>query len=79
MPNAIQEIFRKHGPAYMERFGDHMPDNHRKTIYAIRHCGTGRYGNHLFECSGCGKLHSVDGSCGNRHCPTCQGGLKAKR
>lgn len=74
MTNAIQQIFRQHGKAYIAKYGDRMPDAHKKVIYAITHCGSGRYGNHIFECSGCGKLHSIDGSCGNRHCPTCQGG-----
>jgi hypothetical protein len=74
MFNAIQELFRKQGSAYEQRFGKRMPDAHRKVIYAICNCGTGRYGNHVFECGTCGKMHSVDGSCGNRHCPTCQGG-----
>ena len=74
MPNAIQEIFRKHGPAYLERYGANMPARHQKVIYAIQNCGTGRYGHHLFECGSCGKMHSVDGSCGNRNCPVCQSG-----
>lgn len=39
MPNSIQEIFRAHGPAYLERFGDRAPVIHQKAIYAIRNCG----------------------------------------
>jgi len=74
MPNSIQEIFRAHGRAYLAEFGDRMPAIHQKAIYAIQNCGTGRYGNHVFECGKCGKMHSVDGSCGNRNCPVCQGG-----
>ena len=74
MINAIQRIFREHGPAYLEKYGKRMPNTHRRAIYAIQNCGTGRYGNHLFKCNKCGKMHSIDGSCGNRHCPTCQGG-----
>jgi uncharacterized Zn finger protein (UPF0148 family) len=72
--NSIQRIFRTYGSAYLERFGDRMPENHRKAIQAIRDCGTGACGSHLFACTGCGTPHYTDNSCGNRHCPTCQAG-----
>ena len=72
--NSIQEIFRAHGAAYLAAYGDRMPANHRKVIHAIRNCGTGAFGSHLFSCNGCGELHTADSSCGNRHCPTCQAG-----
>ena len=72
--NSIQEIFRAQGSAYLARFGDRMPANHKKAIHAIRNCGTGAFGTHLFSCTGCGGLHQADSSCGNRHCPTCQAG-----
>jgi len=74
MSNSIQQLFRDHGAAYLERFGGRMPSNHKKVIHAIRNCGTGAFGQHSFSCGGCGELHSADSSCGNRHCPTCQAG-----
>jgi hypothetical protein len=74
MSNSIQQLFRDHAPAYLERFGENMPPNHKKAIRAICNCGTGLFGQHLFSCNDCGELHSADGSCGNRHCPTCQAG-----
>ena len=72
--NSIQQLFRTHGAAYLARYGDRMPANHKKVIRAIRNCGTGAFGQHAFSCDGCGKFHSADSSCGNRHCPTCQTG-----
>jgi len=72
--NSIQQIFRDHGSAYLGRYGGCMPAHHRKAIHAIRHCGTGAFGSHLFSCSGCGESHVAESSCGNRHCPTCQAG-----
>jgi hypothetical protein len=51
-----------------------MPWNHKKVIHAIRNCGTGALGQHSFCCEECGEDHYVNCSCGNRHCPTCQGG-----
>jgi hypothetical protein len=74
MPNAIQQLFQLHGAAYLERYGAHLPSNHRKVIRAIRNCGTGAFGQHSFSCGGCGEFHYAESSCGNRHCPTCQGG-----
>lgn len=74
MGNSIQQLFREHGPAYLDRFGGTMPSNHKKVIHAICNCGTGLFGTHLFSCGGCGAPHSADGSCGNRHCPSCQAG-----
>jgi hypothetical protein len=74
MANSIQQLFREHGPAYRERYGDRMPGLHKKAIHAISNCGTGLFGQHSFSCDGCGTLHSADSSCGNRHCPTCQAG-----
>jgi len=74
MPNILKQLFLDHGDAYQVKYGENMPHAHKKVIYAIQHCGTGRYGNHIYECNKCGNYHSIDGSCGNRNCPTCQGG-----
>ena len=73
MPNAIQQIFQDHSPAYLVRYGNQMPSNHKKVIRAICNCGTGAFGQHSFSCDGCGQMHYAESSCGNRHCPTCQG------
>ncbi len=74
MPNAIQQLFQMHSPAYLERFGTTMPSNHKKVIRAICNCGTGAFGQHSFSCDGCGQMHYAESSCGNRFCPTCQTG-----
>jgi len=74
MANSIQRIFRAHGEAYLERFGGRMPANHRKAIHAICNCSTSLFGQHAFACGQCGETRYADGSCGNRHCPTCQAG-----
>lgn len=70
--NTITEIFRAYSPAYLNRFGETMPENHRKTIDAIVHCRTDAYGVAIFECVDCAERHLVYCSCGNRHCPSCQ-------
>jgi len=70
--NPIQQIFRDHGESYLAEFAERMPAGHRQVISAIRDCQSGRCGHHLFECTGCGKTHIANSSCGNRHCPVCQ-------
>lgn len=68
---AITEIFRSFGPEYLAQFPD-LPGAHRKTIGAIINCRSGVYGVAAYQCDGCGKMHLIDRSCGNRHCPQCQ-------
>lgn len=67
----IAEILRTYGPEYMQTY-PHMPNNHRKVMEAITRCRTGELGQALYQCQGCGEVHLVNCSCGNRHCPVCQ-------
>jgi len=68
----IKDIFREFGPEYIQRFGDHMPADHRKVVDAIINCRSGHYGASIYQCTRCGKNHVVYRCCGNRHCPQCQ-------
>jgi len=68
----IKDIFLDYGPEYIQRFDDHMPDDHRKVIGAIVNCRSGHYGASIYQCTQCGKNHVVYRCCGNRHCPNCQ-------
>ena len=70
----LQDLFRTHGPAYLERFGSAMPKAHKKVIAAITACRTEAAGSTLYACDTCGQPHVVYRSCGNRHCPCCQQG-----
>ncbi len=70
----LQELFRTHGPAYLDRFGPTMPKAHKKVIAAIADCHTEAAGSTLYVCEACGQRHVVHRSCGNRHCPCCQQG-----
>ncbi|OFW19227.1 MAG: transposase [Acidobacteria bacterium RIFCSPLOWO2_02_FULL_59_13] len=69
---ALQQLFREHGAGYLARFGDSMPNNHRKVIGAIERCRSEQAGHTLYHCQACGKSHVIARSCGNRHCPGCQ-------
>ena len=70
----LPELFRTHGPAYLERFGATMPRAHKNVIAAISACRTEAAGSALSACEACGQPHVVYRSCGNRHCPGCQHG-----
>ena len=68
----IKDIFKTHGPEYVQRFEDSMPPQHLKVIAAITNCKTNHYGATIYGCKKCGRRHIFFRSCGNRHCPGCQ-------
>ena len=42
-------------------------------MYLLERCRTGELGSVLYSCQQCDHSHRVAQSCGNRHCPQCQG------
>jgi hypothetical protein len=70
--NTIQDIFTQYAPEYIQRFGDAIPNEHKKVIDAIINCRTQNCGMAVYQCDSCRCSHSVFRSCGNRHCPACQ-------
>jgi len=73
----VADVLRRHGEAYLVRFGPRMPAEHRKVLHALMACRTAKLGTVFYRCSSCGRSHAMGRSCGNRHCPSCQQG-KAK-
>ncbi len=69
----VRDIFQTYGMAYLNKYADTIPDNHRKVIHDIMDCRTERMGTILCTCNSCGYSFEIYKSCGNRHCPTCQG------
>ena len=69
----VRDIFQTYGVAYLNKYTDTIPDNHRKVIHDIMDCRTERMGTILCSCNSCGYSFEIYKSCGNRHCPTCQG------
>lgn len=70
---SIREIFRIWGPAYLKTFDSEIPSHHRKVIHSIINCRTPELGTIVCGCEHCGNMISLYRSCGDRHCPTCQG------
>ena len=69
----VRDIFLTHGAAYLDAFGTRMPHHHRKVMRAIIECRTEASGTIVCACEDCANTYRIFRSCGNRHCPTCQG------
>ena len=52
-----------------------LPPGHWRVLHALRVCRTPALGGHAYQCQRCGQAHFAPHSCGNRHCPRCQGEL----
>lgn len=68
----VAEIFRLHGPAYREKFGERMLPSHRRAMQDIETCRTESLGGQVYFCSQCQEQRYSYHSCKNRHCPKCQ-------
>lgn len=73
MAPTIQSIFQQYGDAYLEMYGKNMPSFQKRAMNAIITCRTGNHGIAEYRCESCSKHHKLPRSCGNRHCPQCQG------
>lgn len=73
----VNDILRHFGPAYLKKYKDRMSVDQVKALKALSRCRSESAGSVIFRCLHCSKLYQVPKSCGNRHCPTCQGS-KAK-
>ena len=67
----LADIFRCHGPEYLARYGDRIPNSHKQAIWDIIYCRTESMGGHIYRCETCSRIHFSFHSCGNRHCPKC--------
>ena len=70
---SVGEILRGWGPEYTRTHP--VPGYQRRAMQALAECRTAALGGHLERCPECGHERPVYNSCGNRHCPTCQGRL----
>ena len=68
----IAAILRRHGPAYLAKYGERMLPSHKKAIQAILRCRSEALGGHVYFCEKCDCEHYSYHSCKNRHCPKCQ-------
>ena len=68
----VAEVFRQHGDAFLERYGDGLAPEQHRALSDIAACRTAALGGHVEECDRCGHRQIAYNSCRNRHCPKCQ-------
>ena len=68
----LAEVFRRHGAAYRDKFGERMLPSHRRAMRDIEDCRTETLGGHVYVCRDCDEVRYSYHSCKNRHCPKCQ-------
>jgi hypothetical protein len=71
----VADILRDHGAAWREAHCAHVSLEQLKVMSAIERCRTAALGGHVARCenAACGHTEISYNSCGNRHCPKCQG------
>lgn len=67
----LAQVFRRFYPRYRHSSG--VTPEQRRAAWCIQACRTPVLGEDQWECAHCQQTHTVYHSCGNRHCPTCQG------
>lgn len=74
----IGQILRQYGPAFRAKYAARLSREQLRVMDRLERCRTGELGYALYRCEACGTQHAMPQSCGNRHCPQCQG-HKAKQ
>ena len=67
----LAQVFRRFYPRY--RQSSDVRAEQRRAAWSIQVCRTPALGEDQWECEHCHRTHTVYHSCGNRHCPICQG------
>jgi hypothetical protein len=78
LPLEVADIIRSAGASFWEKSKRWMTWQHRKVLLAILRCRTAVLGGHRDRCSDCGHVAISFNSCGNRHCPRCQGNARLR-
>ena len=77
-PLEVADIIRSAGESFLEKSKRWITWQHRKVLLAILRCRTAVLGGHRDRCSDCGHVAISYNSCGNRHCPQCQGNARLR-
>lgn len=75
---SLTEVVRRHGGAYLERYGGGVLPSHVHAVQQIGICRTAALGGHLAHCQSCDTRHLLYHSCRHRACPQC-GTLRTTR
>jgi len=67
----VADILRAAGPELCARWA--VLPSQKRALQAIQQCRTAALGGQVYGCTDCGQLQYSYHSCGDRHCPKCQG------
>jgi hypothetical protein len=71
----LADVVRKFGKSLI--FRDNLSPGQTKALHNILRCRTASLGGHEEACDHCGTIRYSYNSCGDRHCPKCQGNKQA--
>jgi hypothetical protein len=74
----VAEVFRGCHDAFLQRYGADLTPEQRRAVHDLMACRTAALGGHVLGCPECGHQEVSYNSCGNRHCPKCQGADAAR-
>ncbi len=74
----VAEVFRSCRDAFLHEYGAGLTPVQRRALDDLVACRTAALGGHVLECPECGHQEVSYNSCGNRHCPKCQGTAAAR-
>ena len=64
--------------AFLEQYGAGLTPEQSRALDDLTACRTAALGGHVLGCPECGHQEICYNSCGNRHCPKCQGTAAAR-
>ena len=74
----VAEVIRSCRDAFLQRYGAGLTPVQRRALDDLTACRTAALGGHILGCLECGHQEISYNSCGNRHCPKCQGTAAAR-
>jgi hypothetical protein len=74
----VAEVIRSCRDEFLERYGPRLTPEQQRALEDVISCRTAALGGHVLGCPECGHQQIAYNSCGNRHCPTCQGTAAAR-
>jgi Putative transposase/Transposase zinc-binding domain len=69
----VADVIRSCRDAFLQKYGAGLTPVQRRALDDLTACRTAALGGHILGCMDCGHQEISYNSCGNRHCPKCQG------
>jgi Putative transposase/Transposase zinc-binding domain len=74
----VAEVIGSCRDEFLGMYGPRLTPEQRRALDDLVSCRTAALGGHVLGCPECGHQQIAYNSCGNRHCPTCQGTAAAR-